>query len=165
MARSKQSARARPSAASACDQARIGASRLKRDYGKGVSKTLSGKFQARIVLYGKRYDLGTFDTKEEAAAAYIAAKQSGHTDRGSPQHNRIKRGTGTRYHSTRRLLPVDVLTLCPHVYNWQEKRGPMRTVLPQWCHSHCIFPLPLIRPRRCSRRHSRSHSPIFPLLR
>ena len=35
----------------------------------GVSYTLSGKYQARIKLFGKRRDLGTFESKEEAAAA------------------------------------------------------------------------------------------------
>ena len=44
---------------------------------KGVSYTLSKKYQARIKLNGKRYDLGTFETKEDAAAAYAAAKTSG----------------------------------------------------------------------------------------
>ena len=43
----------------------------------GVSKTISGKFQARIKLHGKRYDLGTFMNEDDAAAAYKAAKAAG----------------------------------------------------------------------------------------
>ena len=62
---------------------------------KGVSYTLSKKFQARIKLNGKRYDLGTFETKEDAAAAYAAAKTSGVAGRPSPNKNNVKRGTGT----------------------------------------------------------------------
>ena len=61
----------------------------------GVSKTLSSKYQARIKLNGKRYDLGTFTCKEEAAAAYKAAKQTGIAGRPSPVSNGVKRGTGT----------------------------------------------------------------------
>ena len=62
---------------------------------RGVSKTVSKKFQARIKLNGKRYDLGTFDCKEEAAAAYSTAKQSGIAGRPSPVSNGTKRGSGT----------------------------------------------------------------------
>ena len=61
----------------------------------GVSDTLSGNYQARIKLNGKRYDLGTFIFKEEAAAAYKAAKQTGIAGRPSPVSNGVKRGTGT----------------------------------------------------------------------
>ena len=72
-------------------------SRRKAGHPPGVSKTLSGKFQARIKLNGKRYDLGsTFETAEEAAAAYNAAKLSGSTDRASPKAH-IQRGTGMRH--------------------------------------------------------------------
>ena len=68
----------------------------KASYGPGVSKTLSGKFQARIVLDGKRYDLGSnFATADDAAAAYQTAKCAGRTDRPSPKHERVQRGTGT----------------------------------------------------------------------
>lgn len=70
--------------------------RKKSKYGDGVSKTASGKFQARIKLNGKRYDLGSnFDTPAEAAATYAAAKRAGHTERPSPKQNRVQRGTGT----------------------------------------------------------------------
>ena len=62
---------------------------------RGVSKTLSGNYQARIKLNGKRYDLGTLIFKEEAAAAYQAAKQSGIAGRPSPVAKGVKRGTGT----------------------------------------------------------------------
>ena len=70
-------------------------------YGAGVAKTGSGKFQARIKLNGKRYDLGSnFNTPEEAAAAYSKAKREGRTDRPSPKHDRNIRGTGTPAHTT-----------------------------------------------------------------
>ena len=62
---------------------------------QGVSYTLSKKYQARIKLNGKRYDLGTFNSKEEAAAAYDTAKQTGIAGRPSPVSNGVKRGTGT----------------------------------------------------------------------
>ena len=66
-------------------------------YPPGVSKTASGKFQARIKLNGKRYDLGSnFNKVEEAAAAYAAAKLTGHTEKPSPKHTRIQRGLGTQ---------------------------------------------------------------------
>ena len=38
----------------------------------GVTTTLSGKFQARIKIKGKRYDLGSYDTVEEAMDAFGA---------------------------------------------------------------------------------------------
>ena len=64
---------------------------------KGVSKTLSGKFQARIKLNGKRYDLGTFMDEDAAAAAYADAKAAGVAGRPSPVANRTSRGTGTAH--------------------------------------------------------------------
>ena len=76
-------------------------------YGAGVSKTASGKFQARIKLDGKRYDLGSnFETPEEAAAAYSKAKREGRTDRPSPKHERIMRGTGTLAHIAHKSHPA-----------------------------------------------------------
>ena len=51
----------------------------------GVSHTDTGKFQARIKLDGKRINLGSFDTAEDAAAAYRTAKASGFTCAESPQ--------------------------------------------------------------------------------
>ena len=60
----------------------------------GVNKTDTGNFQARITLRGKRYNLGSFPTAEEAGAAYSAAKQAGFTCSESPQKNAHKRGTG-----------------------------------------------------------------------
>ena len=63
-----------------------GARRRRRRTGlpRGVSYTLSGKFQARIKLNGKRRDLGTFENEEDAAAAYAAAKTTGITGRAEP---------------------------------------------------------------------------------
>ena len=96
--RTKAGARAPPSAArpdKGHAHARTGAARTCSRYPAGVSKTLSGKFQARIKLHGKRYDLGSnFTSPEEAGAAYKAAKQAGTTNRTSPKHARVKRGTG-----------------------------------------------------------------------
>lgn len=68
----------------------------------GVSKTISRKYQARITLRGKRIDLGTFDSSEEAAAAYSLAKDSCTTERPSPRRNGARRGTGSIFPS------------CPH---------------------------------------------------
>ena len=66
-----------------------------RKYPSGVSKTTSGKFQARIKLNGKRYNLGSdFATAEEAANAYAVAKRAGVTARPSPLATRKQRGTG-----------------------------------------------------------------------
>ena len=76
-----------------------GASRApcrRNDFPEGVSKTTSGKFSARIVLDGKRYNLGsTFKSPEEASAAYKMAKSDGVTERPSPKKNLHPRGTGT----------------------------------------------------------------------
>lgn len=63
--------------------------------GVGVSKSTSGKFYARILLNGTRYNLGsTYETPEEASAAYESAKRDGSTERRSPRRNRNPRGTG-----------------------------------------------------------------------
>ena len=42
----------------------------------GVSRYKSGRHIARIYREGRRYYLGSFDTAEEASAAYAAAKDS-----------------------------------------------------------------------------------------
>jgi hypothetical protein len=47
---------------------------------RGVRQTVSKKFDARISVRGKDYQLGTFSTPEEASAAYLAAKQRLHPD-------------------------------------------------------------------------------------
>jgi hypothetical protein len=57
----------------------------------GVNKTDTGNFQARITLRGKRYNLGSFPTAEEAGAAYSAAKQAGFTCSESPPKNAHKK--------------------------------------------------------------------------
>ena len=62
---------------------------------EGVNKTNTGMFQARIRLNGKRINLGSFKTPEEAGAAYRRAKDAGFTCKDSPQKY-AKRGTGLR---------------------------------------------------------------------
>ena len=62
----------------------------------GVNKTDTGRYQARIKLEGKRINLGSFDTPEEAAAAYFAASSTGFTGCASPKKNSNPRGTGPR---------------------------------------------------------------------
>ena len=42
---------------------------------KGYKKTKSGRYQARILINGKHTHLGTFDTPEEAHAAYLKARE------------------------------------------------------------------------------------------
>ena len=60
----------------------------------GVLKTDTGKYQARIKLDGKRFNLGSFETPEEAASAYRTAKYNGFTVVASPKKIGVKRGTG-----------------------------------------------------------------------
>jgi hypothetical protein len=64
----------------------------------GVTTTLSGKYQARIKIKGKRYDLGSYDTIEEAMDVYANAKHTGEPERGylkrETKQTRIARGTG-----------------------------------------------------------------------
>ena len=48
---------------------------FKRDLPKGVYKTRSGKFQARIYWGGKNRSIGTFDTPEQTSAAYISVNK------------------------------------------------------------------------------------------
>ena len=77
-----------------------------------MSHTDTGKFQARIKLDGKRINLGSFDTAEDAAAAYRTAKASGFTCAESPQQNRVKRGTGLLAHvPCAALCTADLLRL------------------------------------------------------
>ena len=47
----------------------------KKDFPKGVYKTLSGKFQSRIKWGGKGRHIGMFDTPEQASAAYLSVKE------------------------------------------------------------------------------------------
>ena len=42
---------------------------------KGVRNSKAGKFEAKIVKQGKYFHLGTFDTAEEAHAAYLKAAE------------------------------------------------------------------------------------------
>ena len=62
----------------------------------GVNKTDTGMFQARITLEGKRINLGSFATAEEAGQVYASAKAAGFTCKDSPKKNVHKRGTGLR---------------------------------------------------------------------
>ncbi|MBH1851893.1 HNH endonuclease [Stenotrophomonas maltophilia] len=47
-----------------------------KDTPKGVRRLPSGRFQARISVSKELHHLGTFDTAEEAQAAYIAAARN-----------------------------------------------------------------------------------------
>ena len=47
----------------------------KNELPRGVAKTRSEKFQARITLCGKAYYVGTFDTPEQASAAFMSVKK------------------------------------------------------------------------------------------
>lgn len=59
---------------------------------KGYYQTSAGRWQALIHIDGKTYNLGTFDTEQEASAAYQASKAAGkplavrHRFRGYCQH-------------------------------------------------------------------------------
>ena len=71
----------------------IFASKKRSGLKRGVSKTDTGMFQARIKQGGTRYNLGSFPSEAEASAAYEAAMRSGVTCASSPK-KRAKRGTG-----------------------------------------------------------------------
>ena len=60
---------------------------------KGVTKTSSGKFQARSLakINGKQRGLGSFDTAEEAARAVVSASRVGH-EWSKPIRKRAPRG-------------------------------------------------------------------------
>ena len=96
----------------------------------GVTKTLSGKFQARIKLKGRsRINLGSdFNTKEEAAAAYAAAKQAGSSERPSPLGDRATRGTGTpnptqtHSHAWNSLDECLLTAMLSSPVAWQERK-------------------------------------------
>ena len=45
---------------------------------RGTERTHGGRWMARITTNGERVYLGTFDTQEEAAAAYATAKKKLH---------------------------------------------------------------------------------------
>lgn len=47
---------------------------------KGVSPAKSGRFQAEIICNGRRHYLGTFDTPQDAHAAYCKAANDLHGD-------------------------------------------------------------------------------------
>ena len=44
------------------------------DRGRGYHRARSGKWTAQIQVAGERKHIGTFDTEEEARAAYLSAK-------------------------------------------------------------------------------------------
>lgn len=50
------------------------AQRKNRKNVKGFYKRSDGKYQAQIRIYGKKVNLGRFDTEEEAREAYLEAK-------------------------------------------------------------------------------------------
>ena len=51
------------------------AKKKSKELGLGVYKTLSGKFQARIHFGSKYRHLGTFDTPEQASAAFMSVRK------------------------------------------------------------------------------------------
>ena len=61
------------------------AARVPQPNPTGVTTTLSGKYQARIKIKGKRYDLGSYDTIEEAMEVYANAKHTGSVSSGHRQ--------------------------------------------------------------------------------
>ena len=85
-----------------------------------MSNTDTGKFQARIKLEGKRYNLGVFDTPDEAAAAYSTAKANGFTVAASPKQQKVKRGTGLPLAHAATLRSADLL--CSRLSPWQVRR-------------------------------------------
>ena len=72
----------------------------------GVNKTDTGMYQARVSLQGKRINLGSFETAEQAAEVYANAKAAGYTCMDSPQKY-AKRGTGSRSLATLEPLACD----------------------------------------------------------
>lgn len=57
---------------------------------RGIRKTPAGKFRARIRYSGKLYNIGTFDTLNDASIAYSFASSLIHGDFGSlPGHERF----------------------------------------------------------------------------
>ena len=70
---------------------------------QGVSDTTSGKYQARIKMNGKRRDLGTFATVEEAAVAYAVAKRTGSP---AARRSRAQPGLARRAEQARPTCPA-----------------------------------------------------------
>lgn len=57
---------------------------------RGIRKTPSGKFRARIRYKYKQYEIGTFDTQHDASVAYAFASSLLHGDFGSlPGHDKF----------------------------------------------------------------------------
>ncbi len=57
---------------------------------RGLSRSKSGKFRARIRLNGVGYEIGTFDTQRDAEIAYAFASQIFHGEFGSLPGHTIK---------------------------------------------------------------------------
>ena len=54
---------------------------MKRSHGlRGIRQRPSGKWQAMIGINGRKQNLGSFGTKEEAAAAYDSAARLNHVN-------------------------------------------------------------------------------------
>ena len=56
-------------------QEEVGVSRRKNGISRGVYKMPSGKFRSRINWPGKKRHIGTFDSPEQASAAYMSVKK------------------------------------------------------------------------------------------
>ena len=86
----------------------------------GITTTLSGKFQPRIKIKGTRYDLGSYETIEEAQAVYRHAKSTGKPERGYEKRHtnslRMERGTGTVLTPPYRYHPPVIFSDSVHEY-------------------------------------------------
>ena len=83
---------AAPAAAEELDLAPLRSTKAASGF-KGVTKTTSGKWQARTIfkLHGEQRDLGTFQTAEEAAQALALALRNGLCS-AKPKAGRAPRG-------------------------------------------------------------------------
>ena len=85
----------------------------------GVTFSLSNMYQVRIRIKGKRYDLGSYPTIEEAEEVYKRARRTGVPERNYLKREinpeRIPRGSGTRGRPRHIAHPPPLfLTVAPH---------------------------------------------------
>ena len=70
----KRKIKSRPEAATTAKR-RSKAATSERDLPRGVYKTSSGKYESQIRWGGKKRHIGTFDTPEQASAAYMSVRK------------------------------------------------------------------------------------------